>query len=292
MTSAASPDDWARTLDRPPTLGVTAGRRAPVLMRRWTGTRPDVQQPGLDQHYLVLHLGGPKRVSRRGEGGLQVREMDSGALSIISAGAAYAWRTEGAIDYAHIYIPPRLLEAAAESIFDRDGAEVRLLDRVGVQDALLRSLFEEMLAEVEGGAQDDLYVDALFSALLGRLLQAHSSLAVAPRRRRNAIAPRRLAAVLDFIEANLAETIGVEALARIARLSPFHFARAFTRTTGQAPHAYVMARRLEAAKRLLAEVELPIEAVARSCGFANPSHFATRFRRAEGVTPSAYRRSR
>jgi AraC family transcriptional regulator len=288
--AVASPDDWARTLGLPPTLRATAGRRSPVMIRRWKGTQPDVQQPGLDQHYVVLHLGGPKRVSRRGPVGVQVSEMDVGALSIIPAGHAYTWRTEGAIDYAHIYIPQGRLARAREAISSGAGREARLLDRVGVNDPLLRSLFEEILSQVEVGDSDGLYVDCLFDALLGRLLHAHADVTMASTRTRNALPPRRLAAVLDHIEAHLGEGISLEDLAAVAQLSPFHFTRAFAQTTGRTPHAYVVERRLEAAKVLLKEGDLSIEAVGRRCGFANPSHFSTRFRRAEGVTPRAYRR--
>jgi AraC family transcriptional regulator len=295
MAGAASPDDWAGMLDRAPILRAKAGVRWPVLIRRWQDTRPEVQQPSLDRHLVILHLGGPKRVHRRGRGGEQVAEMEPGALSMVSAGSAYQWRTEGAIDYAHIYIQPESLQTAAEDLFDRAGSGVALAERVGVRDELLSALFEAMVAEATAGVASragGLYLDTLYSAFLGRLLADHSNLEAAPSRARAAMAPRRLAAVAELVEARLDGDITLAEMAAAAQLSPFHFARVFARTVGCTPHDYVMQRRLEAAKALLRSDALTIEAVAGRCGFASASHFAARFRRAEGVTPSAYRRRR
>ncbi|MGC1301997.1 MAG: AraC family transcriptional regulator [Caulobacteraceae bacterium] len=287
----ATPDGWARMLDRAPILRVEAGLQSRVVIRRWQDTHPDVRQPPLDQNYIVLHLGGPKRVRRRGADGERVVEMDQGAVSIVSAGAAYQWRTEGAIDYAHIYVPSERLTLAAVELFSRDEPQIRLIDVVGARDDLLSQLFQALLAEVDHDA-DGLYVDALHNAFLGRLLAGHSNLAAAPRAVRAAIAPHRLAAVTGYVEAHLSEDIILRDLAAVAGLSPFHFARTFALTTGYTPHAYVMIRRLEAAKRLLRDSVMSIDVIARQCGFSSASHFSTRFRRATGATPTAFRRGR
>jgi AraC family transcriptional regulator len=287
----SSPDDWARMLDRPPILHAEAGWRNRVVIRRWRDTPPEVRQPRLDHHYVVLHLGGPKRVRRRGDTAEQVVEMDRGALSLVSVGSAYEWRTEGAIDYAHIYMPPERLAAAATDLCRRDAGGIELVNRVGVRDELLRQLFEALLAEVAGEA-DSLYVDTLYNAFLARLLVEHSSLNAAMRTAPVAIAPRRLAAVIDHVDANLAGEVSLADLAAVAQLSPFHFARAFAQTTGRTPHAYVMDRRLDAAKRLLRESPLSIATISERCGFASASHLSSRFRKVTGFTPTDFRRRR
>lgn len=278
-------------LDRAPVLCAQAGWRNRVLIRRWRDTPPDVRQPQLDHHYIVLHLGGPKRVRRRGACGERIVEMDQGALTLVSVGSAYQWRTEGAIDYAHIYLPPERLALAAMELSRRDVGRIELVDQVGIRDELLRQLFEAMLAEV-GGEADSLYVDTLYNAFLGRLLAEHSSLDAAARAAPVAIAPRRLAAVIDYVEANLAGEVSLADLAAVAQLSPFHLARAFAQTTKRTPHAYVMDRRLEAAKRLLRDSSLSIATIAGLCGFASASHLSSCFRRVTGITPTDFRRRR
>jgi AraC family transcriptional regulator len=58
------------------------------------------------------------------------------------------------------------------------------------------------------------------------------------------------------------------------------------------PHQFVVRRRVDAARALLAHDTVPIADIARLVGFRTASHFTTTFRRAVGVTPSVYRRNR
>lgn len=74
-------------------------------------------------------------------------------------------------------------------------------------------------------------------------------------------------------------------------MNPFHFVRTFKQATGYAPHQYIVNRRVERARRLLAETELPVAQVALSVGFQNQSHFTKVFRRATGATPRTFRLS-
>ena len=104
------------------------------------------------------------------------------------------------------------------------------------------------------------------------------------------IRPHALARVLRLIEARLHESLLVEDLAREACLSPFHFARMFKQSTGQSPHAYLVARRVAIARNLLETTDLPIREVSKRAGFSTHAHFCSVFRGAAGVTPAAYRR--
>src|SRR2546425_8839080 len=72
-------------------------------------------------------------------------------------------------------------------------------------------------------------------------------------------------------------------------MSPYHFARLFKRSTGVPPHRFLVRRRIDAARALLAAQTAPIAEIAQLVGFRTPSHFTTTFRRVTGMTPSAYR---
>jgi AraC-like DNA-binding protein len=72
--------------------------------------------------------------------------------------------------------------------------------------------------------------------------------------------------------------------------SPAHLIRSFTRTFGIAPHQYVLARRVEAARRRLLAGE-PIARVAASVGFYDQAHFTRQFKRQVGTPPGRYARS-
>jgi AraC-like DNA-binding protein len=72
-------------------------------------------------------------------------------------------------------------------------------------------------------------------------------------------------------------------------MSPFHFARMFKKATGKPPHVYITAHRMEHAKHLLSDSELPLVDVAASVGFQTQGHFTGVFRKYCGVTPRVFR---
>ena len=81
-------------------------------------------------------------------------------------------------------------------------------------------------------------------------------------------------------------------LASVAGLSEFHFSRMFKAASGETPHGFVMRRRVERARQLLADTAQPMIDIALACGFSTQSHFAANFRKLSGVTPRRYRAAR
>jgi len=106
------------------------------------------------------------------------------------------------------------------------------------------------------------------------------------------LTPRALQRVREYVEEHLAENIELETLANIARLSKWHFARAFKQSVGTPPHFYSIQRRLERAKELLAATDLSLAQIALKSGFNDQSHFSRRFRMFVGVTPRSFRWSK
>jgi len=106
---------------------------------------------------------------------------------------------------------------------------------------------------------------------------------------RGGLPPHALRRVREFIEAHLAENISIQALATIAGLSVYHFARAFKQSEGITPHGYLVKCRVRRAQDLLAATDLSLSEVALASGFADQSHCARRFREHVGVAPGSYR---
>ena len=98
---------------------------------------------------------------------------------------------------------------------------------------------------------------------------------------------RRLA---EYIEEHVADDIPLATLAQLAQLSPYYLCRSFKRSFGMPPHKYHATRRIERAKRLLANRELSITAIALAVGFGETSTFTAAFHRLTGQAPSRYRR--
>ena len=90
----------------------------------------------------------------------------------------------------------------------------------------------------------------------------------------------------------LDEKVPLQELAQACRLSVSYFARAFRISTGLPPHRWLLHRRVERAKDLLAGTGLSLSEIALSCGFADQSHFTRIFCQMVGATPAAWRRDR
>jgi AraC-like DNA-binding protein len=84
----------------------------------------------------------------------------------------------------------------------------------------------------------------------------------------------------------------VEDLSAIAQLSVVYFAKAFKRTFGEAPHAYVIRRRLARARHLMLTSDMHLSEVALACGLADQAHLCKLFRKFIGLSPAAWRRER
>jgi AraC family transcriptional regulator len=88
----------------------------------------------------------------------------------------------------------------------------------------------------------------------------------------------------------LALPLPTSTLAAIARLSEFHFARAFKQSFGMPPHRYLIERRLDVAAELIRTTERRMSQIATDVGFFDQSHFTRLFVRKMGETPCKYRR--
>ena len=286
-----TPVAWGNTLAGQPMLDLRVGGAIPVLVRRWRDILPAIDQTSLDQHYLSVHLGGAKRLLRTGEGGLMTRDTQTAAHSFIPAGAAYRWMTEGPVDFMHLYFDPKTIDRFVADSFDRDPRSARLQECLGESQPLIDTIAAALLDEVSSndGVQQA-YLDDLMHLLLFQVLRCYSDAASVPTLSQHALAPHRLRLAIDFMENQLAQSIGVADIAAAAGMSAFHFSRAFRTTTGAPPYAYLLDRRIAAAKRRLAEPGLALAAIAHECGFNNASQFSRMFKAATGRTPSDYRR--
>ena len=110
-----------------------------------------------------------------------------------------------------------------------------------------------------------------------------------PRCTRGGLPKSRLNHVREYIEHHLDGNISMTALAEVADLSLYHFAKAFKQSTGATPHQYVLARKIERAKELLSDPNRSVLEASARTGFVDQSHFTKIFRRLVGVTPTEFR---
>jgi len=109
---------------------------------------------------------------------------------------------------------------------------------------------------------------------------------------RRGLAPWQLRKVLAHIEANLGTQMRNKDLAAVARLSEYHFNVAFRNSVSEAPHGYVVRRRVERAQGLMLSTDRSLSDIAAECGLADQAHLTRLFRRIVGESPAAWRRAR
>lgn len=188
-----------------------------------------------------------------------------------------------------LYFDPASIAEETEKLYN--GADHAPL--IYFEDSALRST----LIKLQDILTDETADDGLYAETLGLLaaieLQRLQSrgLSETMKSRVGGLSAGQEKLVREFIEDRLGDEIRLDDLAGVARLSRFHFARAFKATLGEPPHRYVMKRRIEKAKDLLVRTPLPVNDIATATGFRSASQFNRAFKEFVGVTPSTCRRS-
>jgi AraC-like DNA-binding protein len=100
---------------------------------------------------------------------------------------------------------------------------------------------------------------------------------------------RRLHRVRDFIAASYQQPLTLSEMAQVACLSPNHLLRVFKQLFHQSPHQFLRAKRIEQAKKLLAQGDESVTEICYAVGFESLGSFSWRFHREVGLSPEQYR---
>jgi AraC family transcriptional regulator len=209
-----------------------------------------------------------------------------GSFMLLSPGMRARIRHDAPLEILSLTYPTDILAGRA----DLSGYIAAIAGNLPITttDPGVRALaLEARRALVEEPDPDHGYMAALGKAMLARALQAidHG----APPRGRVAISPFKLRRVVEHIEARLDSRVPVQELAELAGLSTAHFARAFRQATGEAPHHFILNRRVARVQELLRDPELDLATVAARAGFSSHAHMSSVFRRRTSLAPTAYR---
>ena len=176
-----------------------------------------------------------------------------------------------------LYLDPRAVASLALDLLGGANREFEFTNPVIDRrtDLVLRfeALYDAMIAP-DGANQSEEHLLLLLSDLLrNKTVTTHAS--------------SQIARVKARIDDDPAAAITLEALAHEAGLSRFQVIRGFGKLTGLTPHAYIVQRRLDLARKLI-ETRAGLAESALRCGFADQSHFNRAFARRYGLTPGSY----
>lgn len=243
-----------------------------------------------EHHLLILHQGDQPVQSQRRSGSLVEQSLfRPGDAGLYPRGEYGPSGWDGPTDTIHLQLDAQWLETQARQSLDLTHFALR--DQFRFEDGLLTQLGRQILSAA--GSQHtlgQLYVESLANALSYHLIEHHATFERRITGTSNRLPAPVLARIDAYLEAFSQQSVTLEALAGLANLSVFHFARRFKQTTGLSPYQYVLSWKIRQARQWLRAGDLPVAAISDSLGFASPAHFSAVFKRAVGQSPREYQR--
>ncbi len=131
--------------------------------------------------------------------------------------------------------------------------------------------------------QEESAIDPLLHKMFVDYTKRMQSLVTSPYR------SKEISRCIDYIYEHLHERLTTQALADYIGFERSYLSRLFKQQTGESVSAYILARKLETAQRMLLYSEYEIAMIAQILAFPSQSYFTTVFKRHYGETPKQYR---
>jgi AraC family transcriptional regulator len=243
--------------------------------------------PSANVHRLGMHVGPPVNASCACDDRRMRRVQKSGDIDIVPAGMDGVWEDDADVHVLQLSLDPKLLiEVAGELGLDDRAAG--LLPRFQLRDTRMEAIGWAIKADLEAEVPSDpLYVDLLANALAVRLIETIAHSPAAPSSGRTPkFSERQLKLLTEFIETHLDRKLSLSDLADAVGVSGTRLKTLFRNSTGIPVHQYVIRRRVDYARALLATTAMPASEVAVAAGFSHQSHMASTMRRVTGQAPS------
>ena len=250
------------------------------------GERPEKYS---DHHFIILWDIPTCNGERADKGRFVPYVRRPGAISLFTSGVICAVRNFNEMEVTVGALSPSLISGIVEELDQRPNGSLH--EKINFQEDGLRTLMSLLVAESEaGGPCGRLYGESLYHALASRFVQLGTE--TRPQHTSKFGLPGRLLRrVVERMKSEFATNLSLAALAAETGYSRAHFLRMFRTATGQTPHQYLLAQRLENAAQMMKDRSIPLVDIAVACGFSSHTHFTKVFRTRFGILPSQYRRN-
>ena len=150
----------------------------------------------------------------------------------------------------------------------------------------LRNILREM--ELKNTGYQDI-CQAYMEILIIRLMR---STALAVQEEAPAVSGnRQCAEVRRYIDLHFKEALTLDLLSDEAHMNKYYLSHSFKKEYGVSPINYLISRRINESKYLLAETDLSMSQIAQLLGFSSLSYFSQTFRKTQGISPMEFRQS-
>lgn len=216
-------------------------------------------------------------------------DFDKGSIYIRSFSDRYRADIQRPFDFVLLEISHASLERAID---EKEGKRVgSLVYAAGVRDEVLLNLAGALAPALEHPAGASmLFVDQLSVAMTSYLVETYGDAAATAPRTNRILSRSHEARAKEMLRSKMDGSISITEIADACGLSRSYFIHAFRETTGYTPHQWLIAQRLEHARALLTDFDMPLADVAAACGFADQSHFTRVFSQHSGAPPGTWRR--
>lgn len=136
-----------------------------------------------------------------------------------------------------------------------------------------------------------IFLDHILHALNCHLVCSYGRQKTSVAKFRGGLSSTQMRRAKELLEASLDGDVSLQHVANACGLSTSHFMRAFKETFRKPPYRWVIERRIDRAKDLMATSRLSLADIAIQCGFADQSAFNRSFKRVYGVSPGQWRRA-
>lgn len=227
--------------------------------------------------------------------GDHVGNFATGDVVLLGPDLPHSWTattpSSGPASAAVLHFTPQVADLIMNST---SAGPVHALLATAALGALITDTPRDLQAEVKHAADDEISVLHLLSRLFAALADL-AELTVTPLAFHALGSPgkqakSRIEAVCNFLVTHHAEPISLGDAARAANMSPSAFSRFFTANMGRTFVDYLTEVRIQRARTLLLDSDLPITEIAVRSGFTNLSNFNRRFRERQSLSPTEYRR--
>lgn len=301
--SDVPPDDYGSLADFYPDVyghalrGLRpAGRNGAVMLDATQGAGDWSDAPVPDLILSMAHSEHCAASVDLGAGRFTRRARFSGDLILIPPNSPTSIQVGGEHRVRALAIPYQALAKLMRDDADLlpEGGDFGHLHAGWIDDPLTKRLLTDLWVEVEQNSPHAaLFADGVLIQIAARLLHLQATGLPRPLgRATGGLTPRQERQAIEFLSNHLAEEVSLDMLAETARLSTWHFARAFKASTGLPPHAYMRKLRCERAAELLTKSGVSVGKIAAAVGYETPQAFARMFRAEVGASPSEYRRER
>ena len=190
------------------------------------------------------------------------------------------------------YIPSAALNALADQANVPRISELRYKPGVGVFDETIKHIGLSLLPALRTPDRvSRLFTDHMTLALAAHCAQTYGGMQIVSRPLKGGLAPWQEKRSKQMLAGDLTGATPLHEIAGACGLSVSHFSRAFHKSTGLAPHAWLLQVRVDSAKAMLRRGDASLSTIARACGFADQSHFARVFASRVGLSPGAWRKA-